>query len=66
MNELPDCMYDYRPDNLEDSKKYIGDCHVCGQEIYEGDDYRYRNGALMHDDCVDEYENELEEDEGYE
>lgn len=27
-------------------------------------DYRYRNGALMHEECVDEYEDEeYEEDD---
>lgn len=57
---LPDCMYDYRTDF--ETVTYIGDCYVCGVEIYSNDDYRYRNGALMHDECLDEYE---EEDEDY-
>lgn len=60
---IPDCMYDYRPER-DMSVQYIGDCHVCGIEIYSYDDYRYRNGALMHEECVDEYENEeYEEDD---
>lgn len=57
---MPESMYDYRPEM--DTVRYIGDCHVCCVEIYENDDYRYRNGALMHEECVDTYEEEDEDD----
>lgn len=53
---MPESMYDYRPER--NTVQYIGDCHVCGIEIHNNDDYRYRNGALMHENCVDEYEEE--------
>lgn len=61
MDNIPDTMYDYRPER--EKSIYIGDCHVCDMEIYSNDDYRYKNDALMHEECVDEYE---EEDEDYE
>lgn len=53
---MPESMYDYRHEH--ETVQYIGDCHVCGVEIYNYDDYRYRNDALMHEECLDEYEEE--------
>lgn len=43
---------------MSNKHELIGECHVCGIEIYSNDDYRYRNCALMHDECLDSYEEE--------
>lgn len=53
---LPECMYDYRHESK--TIEIIGECHVCGEDISNCDDYRYRNDALVHEECLDYYEEE--------
>lgn len=69
MYDLPDSMYDYRPDNNEmygrEEHEHIGECHMCGEDIYDNDEYTYCNDALFHEDCLIDYqeENEAEDEE---
>lgn len=39
-----------------DTEKYIT-CDLCGNEIYEGDEYWLINGECHCEDCKDEYIN---------
>lgn len=46
---------------MKESKK-IDDCIECGKEIYEGDMiYRFDNGEVIHNHCLQNYASRFEE-----
>lgn len=53
MNDIPDCMYDYRRE--EPPAKIVDVCDFCGGNIYEGEEYYDFNGDIRCELCVDEY-----------
>lgn len=53
MCKLPDCMYDYRPE--EDTAEEIGSCECCNTPIHEGDTHYNFNGELVCEDCLIDY-----------
>ncbi|WP_434302690.1 hypothetical protein [Clostridium botulinum] len=53
MVNLPDCCYDYR---YEAPKvKIVDRCDICGNNIYEGDDYYYISHMNICNNCIDEF-----------
>lgn len=51
MNNLPDNMYDYRPQM--NNVKQIAICGCCGWGIYTGDDYWLIDGKIYCKECID-------------
>lgn len=53
MNNVPECMYDYR---YEAQKAIVVDvCDVCGNGIYNGDEYYQFGTDTVCEDCVNDY-----------
>lgn len=61
MNELPDCMYDYRDDlayryERDDEPVVAGACVECGETIYEHQThYIFNKIDCVCKDCINEY-----------
>ncbi|MCR1933558.1 hypothetical protein NSA27_02425 [Clostridium tepidum] len=53
MDNLPDCCYDYRYE--APSAKIVDICNICGNNIYEGEEYYDFHGDIVCYDCSDEY-----------
>lgn len=56
---LPDCMYDYRPDRFEDDDTIKSDtyCERCGKEVTN---FEYESNGGYCDECYDKLEEEYE------
>lgn len=53
---LPNCMYDYRPEQV---KALVVDiCSECGNEIYEGEEYYDFYGKPICEDCMIQFKKE--------
>lgn len=60
MNELPNCMYDYRDDlsyryERDDEPVVAGACVECGDTIYTHQTYYNFNSEYVCSNCKDEY-----------
>jgi len=59
MNNVPDCMYDYRYDRYEGYESEIVDkCSVCDCDIYEGETYYDIDGLILCEECLSDYRKE--------
>lgn len=57
MNNLPDCMYDYRYE--ASTARIVDTCMDCGEFIYEGDTYYDIHGMIICSTCINEYKKEV-------
>ena len=60
MNELPDCMYDYRDDlsyryQKDDEPVVAGICIECGETIYTHQDHYVFTNEYVCENCINEY-----------
>lgn len=61
MNDLPDCMYDYRYEHPE--AKIVDTCMDCGKFIYAGEEYYDIQGMIFCEDCMRNYRKNIRDDE---
>ncbi len=53
---IPDCMYDYRQENISREPDVIGNCSYCSDEVTEGDcRYELDDDVILHEDCLTNY-----------
>ena len=60
MNNLPDCMYDYREEfsyryEKDDEPVVAGACVECGETIYTHEDHYIFKTECVCEKCKDEY-----------
>ena len=60
MNELPDCMYDYREElsyryERNDEPEIAGACVECGETMYSDEEYYLFKTECVCEKCKDEY-----------
>lgn len=56
MNNLPDCMYEYRYERKE--PRIVDTCLDCGEFIYEGDTCYDIHGMVICETCMSGYKKE--------
>lgn len=54
MSNIPDCMYDYRPEMSAAEK--VAECKDCGRDIHEGEKYYNIGDHIICADCIRNYE----------